>query len=82
MSTRTVCKSKNLTFICVSKSTEGLLTTQFNNDETPIEASPGSAFWDFLGCTDETVSCTGTAEEWIYASFGGAFSIDNLKWYV
>ena len=27
---------------------EGLLTTQFNNDGTPIEATTGSFFWDYL----------------------------------
>ena len=57
---------------------EGLLTTQFNNDDTPIEASEGSPFWDFLGCT--VSPCYGTAEEWIFVSFGGAFTFDHLKW--
>jgi len=59
---------------------EGLLTSQFRNDDTPIVASLGSPFYDFVlsekcpGTTPEDsilVDCiTGTAEEWIYVSFG------------
>lgn len=57
---------------------EGLLTTQFNNDDTQIEASVGSDFWDYLDCTEEP--CYGTAEKWIFVSFGGAFTIEHVKW--
>lgn len=57
---------------------EGLLTTQFNNDDTPIEASIGSPFWEYLGCTEEP--CYGTAQQWIFVSFGGAFVFENVKW--
>lgn len=36
---------------------EGLLTTQFNNDNTPIEATTGSPFWQYLvnsgTCTED-----------------------------
>jgi ABC-type multidrug transport system ATPase subunit len=59
---------------------EGLLTTQFNNDDTPIEASIGSPFWEYLGCTEEP--CYGTAQQWIFVSFGGAFVFENVKWNV
>jgi ABC-type multidrug transport system ATPase subunit/ABC-type multidrug transport system permease subunit len=58
---------------------EGLLVTQFNNDDTPIVATPGTSFWNFLGCNSQTqTECVGTAEEWIYATFDGAFVIENV----
>jgi ABC-type multidrug transport system ATPase subunit/ABC-type multidrug transport system permease subunit len=61
---------------------EGLLVTQFQGDTTQILASPGSLFWDFLGCDDHILEsnpeCSGTAEEWIYASFGGIFVPENI----
>jgi ABC-type multidrug transport system ATPase subunit/ABC-type multidrug transport system permease subunit len=62
---------------------EGLLVTQFNGDETPIAASPGSPFWDYLGCDEQiadeaTEGCTGTAEEWVFATFGGIFIPDHI----
>jgi ABC-type multidrug transport system permease subunit len=58
---------------------EGLLVTQFNNDDTPIVATPGTSFWNFLGCNSQTqTECVGTAEEWIYATFDGAFVIENI----
>jgi ABC-type multidrug transport system permease subunit len=61
---------------------EGLLTSQFNNDPTLIEATPGTPFWDYLNCDSEVnagqESCKGTAEEWIFATFEGEFVIENL----
>lgn len=61
---------------------EGLLMTQFDGDDTPIQATPGSAFWDSLGCDDQVADnntdCTGTASQWIDAEFAGVFSIDNV----
>lgn len=68
---------------------EGLLTSQFRNDDTPIVASLGSPFYDYVlsekcpGTTPEdsiSVDCiTGTAEEWIYVSFGkGWFVPDHI----
>ena len=62
---------------------EGLLTTQFDGDDTPILASTGTAFWDYLIATDQcvddfTVPCYGTAEEWIFSTFGGIFVIDHV----
>jgi hypothetical protein len=32
-----------------------------------------------LFCTN-IIQCYGTAEEWIYVSFGGQFTFDNVKW--
>jgi ABC-type multidrug transport system ATPase subunit/ABC-type multidrug transport system permease subunit len=61
---------------------EGLLVTQFNNDNTLIVATTGTPFWNYLGCdsqTDQnTTDCVGTTEEWITATFEGAFSIENV----
>jgi ABC-type multidrug transport system ATPase subunit/ABC-type multidrug transport system permease subunit len=61
---------------------EGLLMTQYNNNDTPIQASTGSAFWDSLDCdsqiADGATECIGTAEQWVDATFAGVFSIDNI----
>jgi ABC-type multidrug transport system ATPase subunit/ABC-type multidrug transport system permease subunit len=58
---------------------EGLLVTQFHNVDTPIAATPGTAFWNFLGCEAQTqTECVGTAEEWVYSTFDGAFVIENV----
>jgi ABC-type multidrug transport system permease subunit len=63
---------------------EGLLVSQYRNDNTPIIASPGSAFWEFLDCDDKIAAgateCVGTAEQWVFASFGGEFVEDNIPW--
>jgi hypothetical protein len=62
---------------------EGLVVSQFHEDDTPIEATLGSPFYQFLvgkGCTSEV--CVGTAEQWIDVSFGGAFSYYHLPWNV
>ena len=54
--------------------------TQFNNDNTPIAASPGSPFYMSIDCPpDPNAECVGTAEQWVIASFGD-FSIDNIPW--
>lgn len=70
---------------------EGLITSQFNGDDTPIVATPGSAFYSSLleggNCNksnvfrpngDQEAHCIGTAEEWIRVSFGGFFSFENI----
>lgn len=61
---------------------EGLLVTQFYNDETLIMASPGTPFWNFLGCDseaeDSSAECVGTTYDWILATFDGAFVIENV----
>ncbi len=54
---------------------EGLFTSQFQGDNTTIVASFGSPFFDAVcpevGPNDPIPNnCTGTAEEWIYVSFG------------
>lgn len=61
---------------------EGLMTSQFRDDETQIIASPGTPFWNFLRCEEQIVNgaieCTGTAEEWVFASFEGEFLPDHI----
>lgn len=61
---------------------EGLLMTQFDGDDQPIQASPGSAFWDSLDCDSQiaggATECFGTASQWVNAEFAGVFSIDNV----
>ena len=42
---------------------EGLFTSQFDGDDTPIEASVGSSFYDFLDCANSASGgqpCMGT----------------------
>lgn len=61
---------------------EGLIVTQFDGDETPIIASPGTPFWVYLDCEDQiaggATDCIGTAEQWVFASFGGNFVPEHI----
>jgi len=66
---------------------EGLLVSQFHEDNTPIIPYVGSPFYDYVRKTycpgaeyGEPLpsGCTGTAEEWIYVSFGGKFVWGHL----
>lgn len=58
---------------------EGLIVSQFDNDKTPITASPGTPFWQFLACDDQIeATCVGTAEQWVFASFGGNFVPEHI----
>ena len=79
---------------------EGLLASQFHQDETPIEPTLDSPFYDFslqqclnekpAGCDISTIDanyqdplpecCWGTAEDWIFVSFGGMFKWANVGW--
>merc|ERR1712021_299860 len=64
---------------------EGLLTTQYDGDETPITAQVDSPYWDYLQCTNAlngtgTAGCVGTAQDWITATFAGNFSRDNVPY--
>lgn len=69
---------------------EGLLTSQFRNDQTPIAASLGSPYYYYVlekncpGIPPEQVppvECTtGTAEEWVYVSFGGMWIPENIPY--
>ena len=60
---------------------EGLIASQFDGDDTPIVASPGTPFWNFLECEDKVgpgEDCVGTAEQWVFASFGGNFLPEHI----
>lgn len=69
---------------------EGLLTSQYRGDQTPIVASLSSPFYYYVlgkNCpnmpTDQTppVECiTGTAEDWVYVSFGGMWVPENIPY--
>jgi len=63
---------------------EGLLISQFNNDETPIVASPNSPFWNAIDCPKQlqggATECVGTASEWVQASFGGIYKSEDIPW--
>jgi len=58
---------------------EGLMTTQFHEDNSPISASPGSGFFLYLGCTEGS-ECVGTADEWVTYTFAGEFSFFNVPY--
>ena len=58
---------------------EGIFMSQYNGDETPITATPGSPFFTYLSCNNTVPECEGTAEQWIESSFPD-FSVDNIKW--
>ncbi|KAL7543144.1 hypothetical protein ACHAXR_013435 [Thalassiosira sp. AJA248-18] len=74
---------------------EGIMTSQFKDDDTPIVASYGSAFYgDVLKseCPDLVdnpnvlyddipAECiTGTAEQWVYVSFGGMWVPEHIPY--
>lgn len=61
---------------------EGLMMTQFRDDDTEIIAAPGSPFYNSLGCTPnpDPSSCTGTAEDWVNVSFGPDFSYSHVPY--
>lgn len=54
--------------------------SQYNGDETPIAATPGSPFYLSLPC-DESVGddCIGTAGGWVDVYFPD-WSASNLPW--
>jgi hypothetical protein len=61
---------------------EGMLTSQFNGDDTQIEASAGSNFWNYLGCEEQfengAKTCTGSAQDWVFATFDGAWVPEHI----
>jgi ABC-type multidrug transport system permease subunit/energy-coupling factor transporter ATP-binding protein EcfA2 len=69
---------------------EGLLTSQFRNDLTPIVASLSSPYYYYVlgkNCPNippdqiPSVECTiGTAEDWIYVSFGGMWVPEHIPY--
>jgi ABC-type multidrug transport system ATPase subunit len=62
---------------------EGLIASQFHQDDTPIVATVGSPFYTSLGCDGTPdYQCIGTAEQWIADSFGGKFNWNHVPWNV
>jgi len=68
---------------------EGLFTSQFQGDTTPIVATYGTEFYNWVlneecpgvEADPPPVECyTGTAEEWIYVSFGGMWVPDHIPY--
>jgi ABC-type multidrug transport system permease subunit len=65
---------------------EGLVTTQYYEDTTPVYATPLSPFFHFLNCTlDSTeegvhteTQCVGTTEQYVYSFFGEEFQYDHI----
>jgi len=57
---------------------EGMITSQYKNDDTPILPSSGSAYDRFLSSKDRTI---GTAEEWVEATFVD-WSYDHLPYLI
>lgn len=56
---------------------ESLFTSQFNGDDTLIEASVGSSFYTALKCTPDGSVCKGTISQWLEVNFSD-FSEDHL----
>lgn len=63
---------------------EGMVTTQFYENETPVQANRGSDFYNDLVdegvCDEGTDNCVGTVTQFIETYFGGRFNIDHM-WY-
>jgi hypothetical protein len=53
--------------------------SQYNGDNTPITATPGSAFYVSLGCGEDDDDCVGTAGGWV-ATYFAEWSASNLPW--
>jgi ABC-type multidrug transport system permease subunit len=62
---------------------EGIFMSQFENDDTMIAASPGSAFYNALNCTETSTSahgtCEGTVWFWVQVNFTD-WSPSNIPW--
>lgn len=63
---------------------EGLIMSQFKDDDTQIEASFGSAYFESLvaagRCDETSTQCFGTAWEWVLVAFGENWSTDHIPW--
>lgn len=58
---------------------EGLLMTQYENDDTQIRAQLGSPFYNYLNCANPT-NCSGSAMAWVDSFFGGEFSSAHVPY--
>jgi len=60
---------------------EGLVMSQFWDDETPVRAYNGSDFFVSLGCTlEQSTACVGTVSQYIDEFFGGRFNEDHMMY--
>ena len=68
---------------------EGLFTSQFNGDTTPIAPFFGSPYYEYVrenycpdipAGTELPTDCTGTAEDWIYVAFGGMWIPEHIPY--
>merc|ERR1712176_311614 len=58
---------------------EGLVTSQYQGDNTPVTAKQGSVFFYDLNCTiGQEEPCIGTANDYINSFFGGRFHESHL----
>jgi len=59
---------------------EGLILSQYSNDQRIVNASIGSEFYTWLGCdqSDPEKSCEGTVEQYVWVFFGGNFNEGNI----
>ena len=59
---------------------EGLVTTQFYEDDTPVIAQYASPYWFNINCTINTApgDCEGTISDYVDFMFGGKFTLDNF----
>lgn len=67
------------------------MASQFEDDSTPITPSYGTDFYQYVRenyCPEVSAGeqlpsdCTGTAEDWLYVSFGGWWVPEHLPWNV
>mmetsp|Transcript_6685 Transcript_6685/g.10445 ORF Transcript_6685/g.10445 Transcript_6685/m.10445 type:complete len:297 (-) Transcript_6685:52-942(-) len=59
---------------------EGLVVTQFHENDTPVLANYLSPYFFYLNCTMDEVpeDCQGTISDYVNYFFGGRFTIDNF----
>lgn len=58
---------------------EGLITTQFWNDDRTVIANEGSEFYDFMNCTTKNATvCTGKVSDFVRSFFGDKFTVKHV----
>ena len=55
-----------------------------SDNQTPVIATPGTAFYETMECPEKNVNadgeCTGTVSQFVEVFFGGKFNINHM-WY-
>ena len=61
---------------------EGMVMTLFSQNNNLVIATPGSTFYEAIGCADLSAGaeCTGTVSDFVDVFFGGRFHPDHI-WY-